>query len=61
MRVTYAKECSVVNSSKGCLEDRAYYLPNLKGKGRGRKALLWEEHMSFFRKDKWVFRRTNRR
>ena len=32
-------------------------MPNLVGKKE--KGLLWEEQMTFFRKDKWVFRRTN--
>lgn len=51
-----------MNSSKGWLEYRANYISNLMGKkGGGRKALLWEEKISFFRKGNWIFRRTNRR
>lgn len=36
-------------------------LPNLVGKWSGEKRLPWEEQVDFFRKVKWIFRRTNRR
>lgn len=38
------------------------YIPNLVRKREwGKKRLLWEEQIDFFRSDKWVFKRTSER
>ena len=35
------------------------HVPNLVRKREGEKRPIWEEQMSFFRKQKWVSRRMN--